>query len=141
VPECHYLAIDPGKTTGWASFNEEGKLVDLGQTRDIAEVLKKTIPKIIIVENFKLHPWQASKQSWSDFPASRVIGKIEFYCDMADTELIKQDASCKETGYKWGGIKKAKVHKDSHQLDAVAHGVFYLIKNKIRKVTDYVSLD
>lgn len=138
---AHYLSIDPGKTTGWASFNIEGDLLQRGtvELKKLAELLGGTTPQIIIYETFALRPWKAADQSWSTFPASQVIGALEFYASMTEgVTLVGQDPNCKESGYKWSFTPKAKSHRHSHDRDAYAHGVYYMIKNKIKKVAHYI---
>lgn len=142
MDETYFMAIDPGKTTGYATWDEQGVPNGFGHVRSAAELsteLQRHGPKVVIVENFRLRPWLSTQQSWSDFPASRVIGMVEMYCELAGAALVKQEPSCKETGYAWSGVKKAKDHKDSHYRDAYAHGVFYLVKNKIRTVASYLE--
>lgn len=129
-----YLAIDPGKTNGWALFDTGAYLRLFGQTTDIYEFLESIEPKphVIIYEDYVINP--RIKQGGTRPVASIAIGHIEAYSRRYEIELVKQLSSCKFSGYKWAGISETKNHNASHQRDAIAHGTYYLVKNRIRPV-------
>lgn len=131
-----YLAIDPGESTGWATFKEDGNLGQMGTLRGrepVYEKLSELAPSVIIMENYKLYPWLAKEQSWSPFETVRIIGAVEYYAYLHNAQVILQDPSIKSIGYLWAGIKKPKNHALSHESDAYVHGVYYLQKQGIRK--------
>ena len=138
-PKAHIMVFDPGKAIGWAGFSEQGINVSMGECslNELPTLLQATLPAIIVFENYRLRPWMAKKQSWSNMPAPKVIGALEMYAKMHNLELVSQEPDKKEVGYAWGNIPKAKNHKDSHDRDALAHGVFYLIENGIRSRGSY----
>ena len=133
---AHYLALDPGETTGWASFNTDGTPKDFGQVKGRIEVytlLQEVQPKVLIVEDFMLFPWKSKDQAFSSFEAVRVIGAVEFWAWAKKSVFVLQKPNVKDIGYMWAGVSKAKSHKDSHQLDAYVHGVYFLQKTGILK--------
>jgi len=133
---AHYLAVDPGETTGWATFNEDGTAINYGSAHgriEVYQLLAATQPKVLIVEDFELFPWKAKEQSWSDFETVRVIGAIEFWAYAKSATVILQLPNIKAIGYKWAGLSLAKAKRDSHERDAYVHGIYYLQKNGIRK--------
>jgi hypothetical protein len=129
-----YLAIDPGETTGYASFNTNGDGIELGSCRDREQVyrmLAKQRPNVIIMEDYIINP--NISHGNSKVETVRVIGAIEYYAWLNDAKVILQPNTIKSIGYRWAGISKPKNHAISHEPDAYVHGVFYLQKNGIRK--------
>src|SRR5689334_9531202 len=117
-----YLAIDPGKTSGWALFDTGGNLRAYGQTEDLYVFLRKIDPKpeIIIYEDFIYNPRikQGGQRQWSGIG----IGHVEAYVKENEDKIKihKQLNHQKESGYLWAGILKTKNHRLSHERDAIA---------------------
>lgn len=131
-----YLAVDPGNSTGWATFNDTGDVVGFGTcvTRNsVYEKLAEAAPELIIMEDYRLYPWKAKEQSWSGFETVRIIGAVEYYAYLHNAKVVLQEPSIKGIGYKWAGLTKPKNHALSHETDAYVHGVYYLQSNGIRK--------
>lgn len=131
-----YLAIDPGETSGWATFKEDGSLDKMGSVlgrESVYALLSSVQPWVIIVEDFELFPWKSRDQAFSKFEAVRVIGAIELWAYAKQRSVHLQKPSIKTVGYMWAGITKAKLKRDSHERDAYVHGVYWLQKNDIRK--------
>lgn len=135
MSETYYLCLDPGKTTGWATFDEAGVGITMGQAniQELLDMMDSTDAKIIITEDYHLFPWKLKEQVWSKIDTVRVIGMIQYWCYKTGRQLILQDPNIKSIGYMWAGLKRAASHKNSHERDAYVHGVFYLQKNGIRK--------
>lgn len=136
----YYLACDPGKATGWATWDSEGIWLDMGTawSHDELHDLLANFPtsiKVVIVEDFKLFRNKALKQTGSRMPASLSIGQIETFAKLWGAVLIKQPSGIKPiaeklTGQKTGGL----THSKTHVIDAYNHGEYYLIQNKIKTV-------
>ena len=80
------LVVDPGDTTGWARFNEDGTLHDKGQS-DFDSFLKFLIMNTysrIIVEDYRLRAGKQAQQSGSRLQAEQVIGAWKLAARMAD---------------------------------------------------------
>jgi len=135
MPDAFYLALDPGKTTGWATFAEDGSGITMGQynAEQLINFMDETTAKIIITEDYRLFPWKLKEQAWSKLDTVRLIGMIQYWCYKTQRTLILQDPNIKSIGYMWAGIPKAGAHKNSHERDAYVHGVYYLQKNGIRR--------
>jgi hypothetical protein len=137
-----YLAIDPGDMTGWAKFDENGKILEYGQVSEaefmewITENVHENL-KHVICEDFLLYQHKAMSQTNSrarKMKTSKKIGQLEMTCQLRGVPITLQPASNKPIGYMWGGLGEAPSnHSISHQFDAYAHGVFFLQKNGIRK--------
>lgn len=133
--EVHYLSLDPGKTTGWASFDAQGNAVRFGQAtkEELYALLTEQNPKVLIVEDFELFPWKSKDMPFDQLIAVRVIGAIDYWAWDHKVEVVLQKPNIKTIGYMWAGMEKPKNHAISHGPDAYVHGVYYLQKNKIRK--------
>lgn len=138
-----YLALDPGDTTGWAEFDDAGEPVGYGQvveaelTQFLTEHISNNLDlKAVICENFLLYGHKAMAQTNGrarKMGTSKKIGKIELICELRGVPVILQPASNKPIGYMWAGLQPPSNHGISHQFDAVAHGVYYLQNNGIKK--------
>lgn len=134
TPSVKYLALDPGKTTGWATFDAEGIGVAYGQAniKELYELLGSTEATVFIVEDFELFPWKSKDMPFDTLVACRIIGAIDYAASLKNAEVILQKPTIKTIGYKWAGITKPSNHTISHGPDAYVHGVYYLQKNNIR---------
>ena len=132
---CYYLALDPGKTTGWASFDKEGNAIRYGQAakEEVYDLLDAQAAKVLIVEDFELFPWKSKDMPFDTLVAVRVIGALDHWAYKNQAQIVLQKPNIKSIGYMWAGITKPKNHAMSHGPDAYVHGVYYLQKNKIRK--------
>jgi len=136
----YYLACDPGKATGWATWDDKGNPLDMGtvwshdQLHDLLAAFPITI-KVVIVEDFTLFAKRAKSQIGSNMPASLAIGKIETFSKLWGAAFIKQSSSVKSIAERLTGHStKGKPHNQTHVLDAYNLGEYWLIKNKIKQV-------
>lgn len=128
-----YLGIDPGKSNGVCGFDYKYSMLfmytvkekDMNNFLDLFKALDA-----IICENFLLYPNKAMKQVYSDMPTSRVIGRIEEFCDIHKIKLVKQPATIKSTGYRWiNRNPPAKGNPRIHEMDALVHFMYWAIKS------------
>lgn len=141
-----YLAIDPGITSGWAIFDEQGNVLNYGQFK--LDEVDDAIPELIhekliavICEDYRNHGWMQQKK-WSRNDTSKIIGRIEAIAALRKVPVHLQPNTVKAIGYKWAGLNEAPSnHSISHQFDAVAHGVYWLQKNNIRPVGKAIQND
>lgn len=138
--EERYLAIDPGISTGVATFKENGDLIRTETLKGKDQLyhylsdMAGGIDLTVIMEDFKLYPWKAMAQSWDRLETVRYIGAVEHWADSNGYDVVFQDPNIKGIGYKWAGISKPKNHALSHETDAFVHGVYYLQKAGIRRL-------
>lgn len=139
MSEAAYLAIDPGDTTGWATFRVDGSAITYGQWTgkeavydNLVQMLHDEPIQLIILEDFRLYPWKSMEQAWSQLNTVRIIGAIECICTLRKLKYVLQSTSVKPLGYRYAGIQPPKNHKESHGPDAYVHGVYYLQKQGIR---------
>lgn len=128
------VAFDPGLTTGWALF-EEGQVSKVGESKWEDELF--TLFKfeyiqtadLFIVEDFLLQ--KERNQRWTRLETPQVIGAIKLRAHQLGVPVVMQQPSIKPVAFKWMETEKPKGHAP-HYLDAVAHGNYYLIKNKLK---------
>lgn len=138
----YYLALDPGGSTGWATFTEDGHGITMGtcKTREkVYDLLKDTNPSFIIIED-----WITRKDvhlGGDRLEVVRVIGAVEFYAYIKRIPIVHQPNTIKPIGYKWAGLSKAGSKKDSHERDAYVHGVYFLQKRGLRKLQQGIRGD
>lgn len=117
-----------------------GELFDELRPDDIA---------LYVVEEFRLYPWMARQQGYSDFKTPRLIGKLEYLAERAGKPLYLQGASNKkpavakarryaadlaEPGFGPELVRLASGRYDfkgrnQHVRDAIAHGWWWLLTN------------
>ena len=138
----YYLALDPGLHTGWATFDESGNPVSMGtannydELHDVLAGFPNTI-KTVIIEDFVLFKHKAKEQSGSRMPAPKAIGQIETFARLWGANVVKQQANIKPVAEKMVGGKSTKgmAKIRTHMWDAYNHGNYYMIRNKIKKIT------
>ena len=140
-----YLAIDPGEhnraggSTGWALLDNHGEVERFGQIRAdeitswLNDMLKFERIEAVICEDFANFVWKGNHQRSRKNKTSVAIGRIEAICELHQVPLHKQPSSILTIGYKWAGIDPPSNHDISHQYSAIAHGVYWLQRNGIRK--------
>jgi hypothetical protein len=130
------LALDPGETLGW-SIAKQGNFYIAGQIPkvhfyNITELLEKFQPTLVVMESYRLYPWKAQEQGFSDFFTPRLIGAIEDRCWQAGVPRAFQSASqgksfvTDEKLRGWGYYIRGKPHAN----DATRHLCQYLLFGK-----------
>lgn len=142
-PPQTLLAIDPGRMNGIAIFH--GRDVHwIGQVHidDLPDYLFKFAEEHkgkevqVVYENFKLMKGRALQQSGSTMEASQVIGQVKMIASRHAWPIADQPPNVKPIAQKWSGVKPPSDHKMSHQVDAYNHGVYWLVKNGMRRIED-----
>jgi hypothetical protein len=131
------LAIDPGKTTGWAEINVEDQVISLGifgNTKDTT--LVELIPNIkeadvVVCEAWLTRPknLQRGAFDWDPMITPQVIGSLTTLCKALERKApVKQQPSIKPVGYAFAGMKYLAGKQGTHWQDALAHAVYYAVK-------------
>lgn len=139
-----YIFIDPGQNTGWALFDNEGKEFEVTTTRSFEHTADKirlyinatSAPRInhVIVEQFKLYPWKANDQYWSQFEEVQVIGAVRARCREFNVKYDTVPSGNYSMGFRYLGMNVPKHSHPLHdQMVAMAHGVFWLQNKGIRQ--------
>lgn len=133
-----YLSFDPGKTTGWCTWDENGDVLSSGQA-GLEELIvlcrewEKEKLVAIICEEFRLFKQKAVGQAGSTMETSQAIGIIKTLKSATGCELVMQKPNIKTVAQKWTQLKPVGDHSQSHWVDAFNHGAFYLINKGLRK--------
>jgi len=132
------LGIDPGETTGWASvtLSETGvlKVVEFGECRDLTtHELSDHISNhdLMIVESFLVDPAMSRTGAFdhSDMKTIQVIGALKLQSRLHGTPIVEQSRTVKPVGYGFLRMKYVKGKKGMHSTDAMAHAVYWAVKN------------
>lgn len=141
--EASYIAIDPGeKRIGWATFNEKGEVtaIDVFKNEDeMLDWLETLEPLVIIVESYRARPGQIN--AFNRLPTVQQIGAIKRVARKKKVPVIEQDPSpCLAMGLRFLGLYNAYYDKRTRKLlhvpdqySALAHGTYYLRKERIQK--------
>jgi hypothetical protein len=141
-----YVAIDPGKRCGVATFNSDGSdrqkvtleeksfRLYLGALLSNKEGTPQNPPvEAFIIEGFWLRKDKALEQVGSDMPAARIYGAVQFVSQMLNVPLYTQPSSILPSACKWAQVPYNPKKHTPDQNSAYAHGVYWLINNKIRR--------
>lgn len=134
MSESFLAAFDPGESTGWVVLDKEGNVLATGIARGrekLYEVLEKIgePPEVVVIEEFTLFQHKSKQQSGSKMETTRVIGVIEAWA--RKSKVVFQRPNIKPIAEMWTGHKPSSNHKNSHHIDALNHGMYYLYNNKI----------
>lgn len=141
------LAIDPGNKTGWAVYDTDHDpvITEFGLAKPISDFYELLISgkfndvDLVVSEDYKIRPADLNKgwsHEWNNGPALQVLGAIDFWAQEYSIKTARQQASIKPAGYGYIGMTYKKGKPDMDMYDAIAHGAYYLVKNKIVKIQD-----
>lgn len=133
------LAVDPGKTVGWARWTNEGAFVGKyeGSVEYFYTILTLLVdrdvePNTFVVENYRLDP--NIPQGGSLMEASQVIGAVSFVSNYLDASLVLQPNSILPMAQKWTGVTVPRHGIKNHDANsAYNHGMYFMIKQGIIK--------
>lgn len=136
--ELEYMALDPGKRTGWATWDEEGNLMNygaiVGEDTFLDWLEAHQAPRLVILEAYRNRPGTAVN-AWSKGTVQQHIGAIKRILRKKKIAIVEQDPSpCLVQGLRFLGVWEA--YKGRHvpdEISALAHGTYYLRKNRIQK--------
>lgn len=149
------LAIDPGHTCGIAELTvtqmrvevvpDSVKCVSPGH---VFYLLNLQLADVVVCEEFRLYPWLASHQAFSDFRTVEVIGIVKYLTAMNNMALemqqakIKKEARTLATDHGWpmkerslgSGAGKYRgpdfdYPGQQHGRDALAHACYWAWRN------------
>lgn len=127
------LVVDPGDTTGYALFTEEGELKEKGQANfdKFLDVIALDKYDRIVVEDYRLRAGKQAQQTGSRFQAVQVIGALKFAAYLNEVPFELANVQAKTLGSMYSGVKPPSNHKLSHEVDAYNIGIYWLVANNI----------
>lgn len=127
-----YVAFDPGKRTGWATFAKDGTLLKRGSMfeDELFIFLEQGWPTVkhIIIERFRIYPSKADKLIMNSLQVIEIIGALRFAAFCRHWEVTLQEPQEKDMPLKWMGYFYSKKSHVPDDKSAHAHGVKYLEK-------------
>lgn len=133
---AEYASFDPGKITGYCTWNAKAQLLRHGQVTndELIDLLDedhfKTV-KTVIIEDYKLFSWKAKQQSGSRMHASEAIGILLPYIRRGRKKEVRQPSNILPIASNMTNVKMPSNHAQSHWVSAFLHGAYYLIKQGI----------
>lgn len=130
------LVFDPGESTGWVLQDNTGEL--LGGTAkknhlEIAGLIERYAPDVVVLETFHLYPGMAKSLSWNSFYPVEVIGVIKYLCMRLGISVVEQSPSIKRYagGFdaRWYELAKSTPTTE-HTKDAYLHLKYYLLRRR-----------
>lgn len=133
-----YLAVDPGETSGWATFDSEGNMTGWGQILgfdNFDDWLDKQEPfDVVIYENYRLFKQRALQQAGSKLLTVQIIGALKSKARKWGARVVEQNPDIKKIAQMWSQEKPDGAHhKNSHKIDAYNHGFYYLVNQGVCK--------
>lgn len=133
-PPDEWISLDPGDTTGWATFTgTQRKPTKMGEwtIEDFLDSVAIATYGLWIIEDYIIRPkgiTHGYEHTWNKGTALRLIGAVELRCTQLGAELRKQQASIKPVAAKKSGVPYTPRKKGTHMFDAILHGNHYLDK-------------
>lgn len=148
-----WLCVDPGETTGYSLWDEDGKLVMAGQLPmwkfiDLIyqwavdglvprELVEDDIDHLdhdllaVVCEDWQLYPWELQNLAFDKCRTARAIGALTLICRQFNKKLVFQGADIKKGAQAAGAeaLYLEPIHENRHANDSIQHGVFYLAVN------------
>lgn len=124
------LAVDPGKTCGYAEILFGGEVlrsgkVDFSLLPDLLDSIDWDGMTAIVYEEFRVFQSHAQHFTGSVMEVSQCIGVINAYANLHKVRVVKQQPYHYKLGAKYLGATLPKGHLDD-RLSAWYHGIAYL---------------
>jgi hypothetical protein len=141
------IALDPGPTTGVVVYDDEldqlsGFHVDMDGL--MTYLLMQKSVDVYVFEEFRLYPWLAKQQAFSEFESAQIIGMLRILAKARNIRLVKQTASARkmsteamiESCLSGKETQIEVVNENQHSRDALHHLVVFLAteRNKQREL-------
>lgn len=133
------LAADPGRVTGWASYDTHRGTHQSWESANI-DFDSCVNYSVIVCEDYRITDKTAQLTQQTD--ALQIIGTLKNFCVLYGIEFVLQQPSAK----KFARPNKLKVlgwdlkTKDNHADDASAHLLRYLVKSKLLRADDIKTM-
>lgn len=151
-PIDEIIAIDPGKTTGFAHLKVDDsdqpftpvmlREIEWDEHWAFFLSLQRTLNisnpdhLVVVVENFRLYAYEAAHQINSDFPSSQIIGVCKYITITQGIELVLQMASVKRQ-FPSGELRKwfppnTMLPTSLHIRDAISHAMYLYFDRRLK---------
>jgi hypothetical protein len=132
--------FDPGVTTGWAVFLQDGDDATLTGWGDFkfqdleTELDNMRKPDLIIIE--KYHTRHATAHLGTKKEVKTTIeceGIIKSWARRHGAEIVEQLNTIKSIAEKMTNVTPPSKHSQSHKVDAYNHAMYYMIRKEMAK--------
>jgi len=133
----NFLAIDPGKTVGFAWFNLNANNIEhvYGSQMDWINFLysfrevSSTKDFEILIENYTVRTNTVAANLNKELLTAKIIGVIEWYCRLNDIDYQFQPAGIGNEFFDKQRLKEIGlwVVGKEHARDAIRHGMWHLV--------------
>ena len=126
------LSVDPGETSGWAAFHDDGAFVGRGQLpfdEMMLMIAFGTKMRKILAETYTHDPGRQKRGS--TFKTVQIIGALKLRALQLDAEFVTVSREAKGMGAIYSGEEPPANHKLSHQVDAKNLGIYWLVEQGI----------
>lgn len=127
------VCVDPGDLTGIACFEDGSFITYTFRYTDFLQHLCRTLAidhrSTVICEQFITRPGRFAREQI----AGKVCGALDLFCALYDIPLVYQSPSTVKTMIPRGHTLKhlGWVWNSEHEMDAIRHGIYYLVtRNK-----------
>lgn len=138
------VALDPGGTTGWASWGDDSQLVPgfhhchLGPDehhQTLYEMLHTYSPRVIVCESFE---YRRDQRDSVVLISREYIGVVKLWCSQNNVPLVMQTAATAKTFVNdtrlqtCGLMQTPKTrYPNMHINDAYRHLIHYMVKKRV----------
>lgn len=130
---AYTLCIDPGETTGVALYNAAESILE---TQVSANALMERLDFLstlhplthVVAEDYLIYQSHLKEHTWSRVPTLRLLGKIEYWCELRHLNLTLQTAAQVKPFATDALLKRFGLYHPGkpHARDAVRHGAYFL---------------
>ena len=134
TPPSEWIAIDPGDTTGWATFTQVQRLPLAMGEWDVDDYLNHVAEAtygLWVIEDYIIRPKSVQhgyEHQWNKGTALRLIGAVELRARQLHAVVVKQQPSIKPIAAAKSGVPYTPKKRGTHMFDAILHGSHYLDK-------------
>lgn len=130
--------FDPGVTTGWAQFKQEGDDADIISWGDFPfqdledELDKMPAPELVIIESYKTRAATAHLGTKKEVKTTiEVEGIIKSWARRHKAKVVEQPNTIKAIAQRLTQVMPPSRHSLSHKVDAYNHAMYYMINNEM----------
>lgn len=134
------LALDPGETTGFATFIGSERTVhweeiDQIKTWPMAETVawlealfNQQMPHTVVMESYRVYDWKSDDHKWSPVNTVQVIGCIQTLCIQRGIPYYFQSAQIAKNFFTDEKLREYGMYLKGvrHGRDATRHGAYFL---------------
>lgn len=133
------LAVDPGRVTGWASYNTETGAHTSWEATDLT-LDNCLVYSVIVCEDYRITDKTAQLTQQTD--ALEIIGTLKNFCAQHGIKFVLQQPSAKKFARpnKLQALGWSVATKDNHADDASAHLLRLLVKEKLLRADEMKTM-